>query len=131
MAPSSHDGSYWIRKEDNVTSMTDITPPTIQWLHPWAPCEPGPGLEVELAREVGPGHVLAGRRTVSIGRRVDNDDVLFWLPDSPSPFAVVHLTWTGRREIKPEWPLTDLYASLESWIEQRMRPDHLDPDLNR
>lgn len=110
--------------------MTDSTPPTIQWLHPWAACEPG-FAEKELAREIGPKHVLAGKRAVAIGRRVDTDDALFWLPDGPAQLAVVHLTWARRREPKPQWPWTDLYGSVEEWIERRMRPDHEDPDLNR
>jgi hypothetical protein len=94
------------------------------WLEPW---EPAPaGLEAELAREVGRGHPLAGRSAVSVGRRVDCDDVLFFLPDGPQPFAVVHLTWSGRREASPGWPSTAFYSSAEDWAERRMKPDHLE-----
>ena len=94
----------------------------VEWLDPWRPT--APGLEAELAREVGPGHVLAGRRAVAVARRVDNDDVLFHLPDGPALLAVVHLTWTGRREQKPQWPYTELYHSVAEFAERCMGPDH-------
>jgi len=50
--------------------------------------------------------------------------VLFWLPDGPAPLAVVHLTWTGRRERSPEWPFTVLYDSVDDWRARCMRADH-------
>jgi hypothetical protein len=34
---------------------------------------------------------------VAVARRVDQDDVLFWLPAGPTLLAVVHLTYSGRR----------------------------------
>ena len=94
----------------------------IEWLSPWEATEPG--LETELEREVGRGHTLSGVRAVAVGRRVDNDDVLFWLPQGPAQLAVVHLTWTGRRERSPQWPATTLYASVAEWRERCMVPDH-------
>lgn len=94
----------------------------VEWLDPWQPT--APGLETELAREVGPGHVLAGRRAVAVARRIDDDDVLFYLPDGPASLAVVHLTWTGHRERKPEFPWTVLYHSVADFAERCMRPDH-------
>jgi hypothetical protein len=94
----------------------------LEWLDPWRPTSPG--LEAELARELDPGHILAGRRAIAIGRRVDNDDVLFHLPDGPALLAVVHLTWTGQRERRPEWPHTELYHSVGEFAERCMGPDH-------
>jgi hypothetical protein len=94
----------------------------LDWLDPWRPT--APGLEAELARELGPGHVLAGRRAIAVGRRVDNDDVLFLLPDGPALLAVVHLTWSGQREQRAEWPHAELYRSIDEFTERRMRPDH-------
>ncbi|MBI2192779.1 MAG: hypothetical protein HYU36_12430 [Planctomycetes bacterium] len=94
----------------------------VNWLEPWHPTSPG--LERELEREVGPGHVLFGRRAVAVARRFDADDVLFHLPDGPTAFADVHLTWSCEREKHPECPSTVLYASLEDWIQNGMRRDH-------
>jgi hypothetical protein len=103
-------------------NLDDLT--NLQWLEPWGPTSSG--LETELEKEVSPGHPLFGRKAISFGRRDDRDDVLFFLPDNPLPLAVVHLTWTGRREENPEWPQTSFYSSLEDWVERCMRPDHLE-----
>ena len=94
----------------------------LEWLPPWQPTDAD--LAVELAREVGRGHPLFGRRAVAVGRRVDCDDVLFWLPDGPAALAVVHLTWTGKRERSAEWPSTHLYISVPDWADNGMRADH-------
>ena len=96
----------------------------LQWLEPWHLTSSG--LEAELEKEAGPAHPLFGRRAISIGRRDDCDDVLFFLPDGPYPLAVVHLTWTRRREQSPEWPHTTFYSSWDDWVGRCMRPDHLE-----
>lgn len=101
---------------DNLTNL--------QWLEPWEPASPG--LEAELQKEVGPSHQLFERQAISVGRRVDCDDVLFFLPGFPSPLAVVHLTWSGKREENPEWPQTIFYSSLNDWVETCMESDHLE-----
>ncbi len=99
------------------------------WMLPWeAATDPAP-IEAELGRELVRGHVLFGRRAVCIGRRIDQDDVLFFLPDGPQPYAVVHLTWHGVKERDTRWPSTRLFPSLAAWIGERMQPDHDDyPD---
>ena len=102
---------------DAPAELRDLT-----WLAPWEPTDADLG--AELAREAGPGHPLFGRRAVAVARRADDDDVLFWLPDGPAPLAVVHLTWTGRRERSPEWPWTVFYDSVDDWRERGMRADH-------
>ena len=97
--------------------------PDIPWRSPWAPI-PSPQFEARLAKEVGREHVLHGRQAIAIGRRHDNDDVLFYLPDGPAMLAVVHLTWSTRTpEPDARLPWTDLYQSVQEWIEQRMIPD--------
>jgi hypothetical protein len=93
----------------------------LQWLEPWEPATPG--LEAELKREVSPGHPLFGREAICVGRRGDRDDALFFLPGSPDPLAVVHLTW--RPEKNPAWPHTVFYSSLDDWVERCMKPDYL------
>ena len=84
---------------------------SLEWLPPWEPTDEDFG--VELAREVGPGHPLFDRPTVAVARRVDCDDVLFWLPAGPAALAVVHLTWRGNESARrngqgrgctPQWP---------------------------
>jgi hypothetical protein len=95
----------------------------IPWRKPWASI-PSPQFEERLAKEVGRQHVLYRRRAIAIGRRYDNDDVLFFLPDGPAMLAVVHLTWSSRTpEPDARVPWTDLYQSVQEWIDRRMIPD--------
>ncbi|HWQ45987.1 MAG TPA: hypothetical protein VN376_03925 [Longilinea sp.] len=92
----------------------------IGWLAPWFFSLSG--LESELRRELSPAHALFQVKALAIARRKDDDDVLFLLPEHQPPLAVVHLTW--HREVKADWPFTTFYASIEDFIEQRMKPDH-------
>ncbi len=71
-------------------------PAETNWLEPWRPVGGGDvGLVEELRREVGAGHLLFGRETEALARRIDCDDVLFATSIPSSPLAVVHLTWSG------------------------------------
>ena len=94
----------------------------MQFLDPWYRAVPG--LEGELRNEVGEGHPLHGRKAIAVARRQDSDDVLFLLLDHPSPFAVVHLTWSGKPERNSNWPQTTFYTSLQDWVDRCMKPDH-------
>jgi hypothetical protein len=94
----------------------------LQWLEPWRAVVSG--LEVELKNELGEGHPLFGQKAISVARRYDNDDVLFLLLEHASPLAVVHLTWTGRKEKNSQWPHTMLFASLDDFVEGCMKRDH-------
>ena len=95
----------------------------IPWRRPWHPIE-SPQFEERLGREVGHKHVLYKRKVISVGRRYDMDDVLFYLPDGPGVLAAVHLTWSSDTpESNPQIPWTDLYSSVQEFIDQRMNPD--------
>jgi hypothetical protein len=94
----------------------------ISWLTPWMPASTE--FVKELNKEVGPNHALYQHAAMAVGRRTDEDDVLFFVPDCALPFAVVHLTWTSEQEEQPEFPATVFYSSLEDWIERCMKPDH-------
>lgn len=61
-------------------------------------------LVIELHRELGPGHVLYGKKVQAIACRQDCDDVLF-LIDGAEACAVVHLTYSQRPEPDPAWPI--------------------------
>ena len=100
----------------------------IKLFEPWAKC-PG-GLEKELRKEVATTHVLFGVEAISIARRIDNDDVLFYLPKYKNPFAVVHLTWSGRPEDNSVFPYTKLYTSLKDWTENCLKADNLEFNKN-
>jgi hypothetical protein len=94
----------------------------IAWLTPWQQAQAA-GLAVELQKEVGTAHPLYQQQAIAIGQRCDCDDVLFHLPASSVPYAMVHLTWSGKTEPLGR-PATSLYTSLEDWIKQCMQPDH-------
>ena len=94
----------------------------VTWLEPWVPAVAG--LEKELEKEVGMGHPLFQMSCVSIGRRIDNDEVLFHIKDA-NKYAVVHLTWSGKREKDSRFPITELYAELDMWAEMKMKKDHI------
>ena len=96
---------------------------SITWLMPWQPADPG--LELELAKEIGREHALYRRKAISVARRVDNDDVLFFLPENPAILAVVHLTWKGSTEVSAQWPITKFYFSVSDWVENCMQVDHI------
>ena len=94
----------------------------IELLLPWEKCSGG--LETELRNEVSPDHFLYGVEAVSLARRIDNDDVLFFLPAHEKPLAVVHLTWSGKQDAHSDFPRTILFSSLEDWIENCLKLDH-------
>ena len=100
----------------------------IEWLEPWYPLGPEDAervraFERELALEVAPGHRLAGIPVEAFGKRDDCEDVLFRLTDGSGRLAVVHLTWTGKRD-QPPWPLTELFDGEADWVERGLRADH-------
>jgi hypothetical protein len=94
----------------------------MEWLEPWT--DSVPGMEEELDREVSAHHPLYHINARAVARRMDNDDVLFYLLDHQPPLAVVHLTW--REENSPDWPYTLFYDSIEDFRTRRMRADALD-----
>jgi len=98
---------------------------SLTWLSPWYPVDDtsvGQGLEHQLRREICSSHVLAGETVRLIARRADTDDALFALADSR--VAEVHLTWKNGTEEDPRWPATAVFASIDDWARESMRPLH-------
>lgn len=95
------------------------------WKEPWVPCGADNAVDLarELARELSPGHPLFGLTATAIGRREDRNDVLFHLAEEEHPYAVVHLSWSGRPELDPRWPHTTCFSSLDDWVARRLDPD--------
>ncbi|MEX1132441.1 MAG: hypothetical protein WEC15_04380 [Flavobacteriales bacterium] len=99
----------------------------VEWLIPWHPVDDPVvrrSLLAELKRELPDGHVLTGAHLTVIGRRQDCDDVLFGLEDGR--VAIVHLTYSGKRERTPDYPRTRIFASLDRFVEEEMKPAHSD-----
>ena len=95
----------------------------MEWLAPWMPAvgAEGEDLRRQLEREVARGHELYGV-PVELLARGDGDDCLFRLLDGSDRVAVVHLVWQGRQS--PPWPATVLYADMNTWRLECMRPEH-------
>lgn len=98
---------------------------TVPWAEPWlrVEAEQAVTLAAELQRELARGHVLEGRRWIAVGRRQDDDDVLFAIEGAGFTYAVVHLTWRASREHDAASPATTAFASLDDWLRQRFEPD--------
>jgi hypothetical protein len=101
----------------------------VDWQLPWrfVGIGEGSGYENALMKETAPEHPLYDKRAIAVGARVDQDDVLYLLPDEPQPLVVVHLGWgTGHfddPEGRKKFPWTVFYSSLEDWLERGMAAD--------
>jgi len=93
----------------------------MEYLEPWQ-AENSSTFVDELQRELPIGHQLFGVPVVAIARRNDRDDVLFSRLDGSSQVALVHMTWAV--ESSPIYPHTELFESLLTWSETRMKADH-------
>jgi hypothetical protein len=76
----------------------------------------------ELQREIGPRHPLYRRDVFAIAVRRDPDAVIFQTVDDEI-YAVVHLTWSGRRETVVGRPMTELLENRQA-VGQRIAADH-------
>ena len=99
-------------------------PEEIEILSPWTAlgADRAKTLELELMREISPGHVLQGRNIRALAARVDRDDVLFEIEAYTAPLALVHLTW--HKEENPIWPDTTLFNSWDQWVRDVLSPNH-------
>ena len=101
----------------------------ISFQDPWCKVQQhSDNLECELLKEVSNRHPLYGCRATPLAQRSDSDDVLFEITGAQSPYAVVHLTWSGETESDPRWPHTIFFDSIDAWVEECMLPDHEEYD---
>ncbi|HEX8485106.1 hypothetical protein [Sphingomonas sp.] len=105
----------------------------MDWLEPWVAItdldwpeqkkvEYCSAWERQLAREVGPQHVLRGTTATLVARRFDTDDALFQIPNGQ--LAEVHLTWSCGEEPDPTWPVAAIFFSLDEWARESMAEQH-------
>lgn len=97
-----------------------------RWIAPWQACDaatPEEAVAAELYREVGAGHVLAGMKVKPLGRRQDQDDMLFALQDGSGRLAVVHLTYSQKTERDARVPHTEIYSDWSHFERERMLRD--------
>ena len=89
----------------------------MQWPFPFSAIEHDDDkrvFEIELRRELEIGHPLFSIPVTAIGRRHDQDDVLFQLNNGTGRVAEVHLTWSGKKE-NPPWPNTLVFETFAGW----------------
>ena len=99
----------------------------IPWRAPWFPIR---DRRAHVLKEAGPKHVLHGRTAIAIGRRLDEDDFLFYLPHGPALLADVHLTYSSQvPEPDPRFPWTVLYNSVQEWIAENLPEADADPKI--
>ena len=101
----------------------------MEWPYPFSVIEHADdklAFEAELRREVKAGHLLFGLPLAAIGRRYDQDDVLFAVSDGSDRVAEVHLTWAAKKE-NPPWPWTSIFNSFAEWVES-VEDEFSEPD---
>jgi|EndMetStandDraft_4_1072995.scaffolds.fasta_scaffold176510_2 hypothetical protein len=80
-------------------------------------------LTTQLRRELPLDHKLVFKKVRSIGRRQDNDDVLFEIEDDHYKYAVVHLTWAQNRLKDNSYPTTEFYEDWDDVFKNRILLD--------
>lgn len=99
----------------------------MKWLDPWwSTANQDQSFHDTLLRqlrlEVQAGHVIFGLPARIIGRG-NGDDALFEILDGTGRVAVVHLVWSKGPQVPP-WPSTTIFASLQAFVDDCMRPEH-------
>jgi hypothetical protein len=88
------------------------------------PPDNGVAVSRQAKSEIGPGHPLVGKKLKTLARRQDCDDVLFLLDGGPE-VAVVHLTWSSRRETTG-FPDANCFSDLSEFMNSRMEADRIE-----
>ena len=91
----------------------------MKWLEPWHPIEDpdeAKNFVVQMRKEIPPDHALSGKRLRAVGRRDDEDGVLFAVVDETT-IAEVYLNWVTDPIGIPDLPFTRLYPDERTWEE--------------
>lgn len=81
-------------------------------------------LSQQLETELNQDHILKGKRTKTVARRQDNDDVLFEIENGK--YAVIHLTWLKFAHKNTLFPITEIYTNWQDVFENRILIDGKD-----
>jgi hypothetical protein len=98
----------------------------VRWRHDWRACTyaEGVALSVQLAKEVGPGHLMHERECVALAKSTACDDVLFFGSGEPTVLAVVRLCWhvpRGKDNFPWTYPFADVAAWDREWMQKNKR----------
>lgn len=106
--------------------MNSTENPTLNFLEPWQQTDTPSLYEAELKKELTFLHPLKWKRVRAIAIRTDRDDVLFEIQSGCYRYAVVHLTWQGKRERNWKFPVSRFYKDWQDLFNNRIQQDHLD-----
>ncbi|MDW3196529.1 MAG: hypothetical protein R8G66_29405 [Cytophagales bacterium] len=94
----------------------------LDFLEPWIDCydleDFGDSLKAELEKELHEDHPLFEKGVEILAKRQDNDDILIEIENGQ--LALVHLTWSGKRE-QGSFPLTELYLGQRDFWKRAMK----------
>jgi predicted CopG family antitoxin len=107
------------RNKDSISNFL-IEHKKRKYLEPWILIDNGEIYETELCKEVSQGHLLFQIKVKAIARRRDRDDVLFEMKSNQYSFALVHITWSGKKEKDIKWPYTEFFKTWDEW-ESKMK----------
>ena len=71
-------------------------------------------------------HALTGYNCSAVCKTIQSDDVLFSIycdKNSDADFALVHLTFSGKKESSAKWPATTFFEGFDDFKFSRMYPD--------
>ena len=100
----------------------ELTPGNkLEFLLPWFTMESNGIFEKELIHEISKEHILHEKKAKAIAKREDCDDVLFKIGETE--YAVVHLTWSSKKETTSNYPRTTIYNHWTEVYEKVIIPD--------
>ena len=95
----------------------------MKWLEPWHPIDNSDDaqiFETQLQKELPSDHALSGKQLRAVGRRYDQDGVLFLIVGESS-VAEVYLDWLSAPVHNSELPFARLYPDEDTWVETGLR----------
>ncbi len=83
-------------------------------------------IKEELSKEINNEHPLHNVNCEPVAKRIDSDDTLFRINPHLCEYAVVHLTWSGKKETDPKWPYVEFFTDTDDLNKERLTPDFED-----
>ena len=85
------------------------------WLPPNS--EKAVQLYKELQKELPDGHILYNKAVTVVAHREGTDDILCQYKDDETHFTVIHLTWSGKKEVDKGYPYVECDGSFNDFLE--------------
>lgn len=109
-------------KEGDLEDLLNESVFALDFIDPWMDCDDladlGDSLEAELKKELHEHHSMFRADFNIIAKRQDNDEILIKLENGQ--LAVVHLTWSGKKEEGVN-PITKMYRDQRDFWKRAMK----------